>query len=45
MLILQAQQSLAATNAGRPNAGVCPRKGKTHDGRTKPHTWVINRKF
>ncbi len=34
-----------ATNAGRPMPGVCPRKGKTRDGRTKPHTWVINRKF
>ena len=30
-----------ATNAGRPMPGVCPRKGKTRDGRTKPHTRVI----
>ena len=34
-----------ATNAGRPMPGVCTRKGKTRDGRTKPHTWVIQRKF
>ncbi len=32
-------------NLGRPSPGVCPRKGKTADGRTKPHSWVVNRKF
>lgn len=30
---------------GRPEPGQCPRKGKTADGRSKPHTWVINRKI
>lgn len=30
---------------GRPNPGNCPRKGKTKDGKPKPHTWVINRKI
>lgn len=25
---------------GRPYPGECPRKGKTRDGRPKPHTWV-----
>ena len=28
---------------GRPDPGNCPRKGKTKDGRPKPHTWVKNR--
>jgi len=32
-------------STGRPEPGTCPRKGKTKDGRTKPHSWVINRKF
>ena len=32
-----------SASAGRPNPGVCLRKGKTRDGRTKPHTWVKNR--
>lgn len=31
--------------SGRPMPGVCPRKGKTRDGRTQPHTWVINRRY
>lgn len=30
---------------GRPEPGVCTRKGKTKDGQTKPHSWVINRKW
>ena len=30
---------------GRPEPGQCPKKGKTRDGKMKPHTWVINRKF
>lgn len=30
---------------GRPEPGQCPRKGKTRDGKMKPHTWTINRKF
>ena len=29
--------------AGRPTPGTCPRKGKTRDGRTKPHSWVKSR--
>lgn len=24
----------------RPQPGTCSRKGKTKDGRTKPHSWV-----
>lgn len=31
--------------AGRPEPGQCPKKGKTNDGKLKPHTWVINRKI
>lgn len=34
-----------SATAGRPDPGTCPRKGKTKDGRTKPHSWVINRKW
>lgn len=30
---------------GRPAPGSCPRKPKTRDGKTKPHTWVVNKKF
>ena len=30
---------------GRPMPGNCPKKGKTRDGKTKPHSWVINRRF
>lgn len=33
------------TTMGRPEPGICSRKGKTKDGRTKPHTWVISRRF
>lgn len=29
--------------SGRPAPGVCYRKGKTKDGRTKPHSWVRSR--
>lgn len=32
-----------ASAIGRPSPGTCPRKGKTKDGRTKPHTWVVTR--
>lgn len=31
--------------AGRPDPGTCPRKGKTKDGRTYPHTWRISRRI
>ena len=24
----------------RPNPGFCPRKQKTRDGKSKPHSWV-----
>ena len=34
----------SATN-GRPAPGQCTRKPKGKDGKMKPHTWVINRKF
>ena len=30
---------------GKPSPGTCSRRGRTRDGRTKPHVWVINRKF
>lgn len=30
---------------GRPQPGICPRKGKTSDGKPKPHSWRVNRKF
>ena len=36
---------MRTTRVGRPEPGQCPRKGKTADGRPKPHTWVINRKL
>lgn len=32
-----------AITAGRPTPGTCLRKGKTKDGRLKPHTWVKSR--
>lgn len=31
--------------SGRPSPGTCPRKPKSRDGQSKPHTWVINKKF
>lgn len=34
-----------AANAGRPMPGTCSKKGKTRDGKSKPHSWVVNRKF
>ncbi len=34
---------IRSVNAGRPSPGTCLRKGKTKDGRTKPHTWVKSR--
>jgi hypothetical protein len=27
-------------NATRPQPGICVKKGKTRDGKTKPHSWV-----
>lgn len=30
---------------GKPQPGICHRKGKTSDGKSKPHTWIINRKI
>ena len=35
--------STRSATAGKPSPGTCIRKGKTKDGRTKPHTWVKNR--
>lgn len=32
-------------NSGRPDPGECDRKPRTKDGKKKPHTWVINRKY
>lgn len=31
--------------SGRPEPGYCPRKPKDKDGRMKPHTWRVNRKW
>lgn len=39
------QRIRKSSTQGRPNPGACPKKGKTRDGRTQPHTWIINRKF
>lgn len=36
---------LIAENHGRPEPGACTRKGKTADGRTKPHSWRINKRI
>lgn len=30
---------------GRPAPGTCPRKGKTPDGKMKPHSWRISKKY
>lgn len=38
-------RQVKSTGSGRPAPGTCARKGKTRDGRTKPHTWVIDKKF
>lgn len=34
-----------SVSAGRPNPGNCTRKPKTKDGKYKPHSWVINKKW
>ena len=34
-----------SVNSGRPAPGNCPRKPKFKDGKYKPHTWVINKKY
>ena len=36
-------KKLKGLNMGRPEPGACPRKGKTADGRPKPHSWRRNR--
>lgn len=33
------------STAGRPFPGSCPRREKTRDGKAKPHSWVVNRRF
>ena len=38
-------KSTRSASAGRPMPGNCARKPKDSNGRPKPHTWVINRKF
>ena len=38
-------RTVRSATSGRPVPGVCNKKGKTKDGRTKPHTWVVNKKF
>jgi hypothetical protein len=30
---------------GKPTPGICSRRGKTNAGISKPHVWVVNRKF
>lgn len=30
---------------GRPLPGICTKKGKTSDGRTRPHSWRVNLKY
>ena len=37
------QKKIRTEGLGRPEPGVCLRKGKTADGRTRPHTWRRNR--
>ena len=32
-------------NTGRPDPGFCSRRGKSSTGLSKPHVWVINRKY
>lgn len=32
-------------NLGRPDPGSCPRKPKNPSGKSRPHTWVVNRKW
>lgn len=34
-----------AASSGRPAPGSCPRKPKMRNGQSKPHTWVINRRY
>lgn len=34
-----------SATSGKPLPGICLRKGKTSDGKGKPHTWVVNRKY
>ena len=36
-------KKIISENLGRPAPGTCLRKGKTPDGRTRPHTWRRNR--
>ena len=38
-------KQIRSVNQGRPSPGSCPRKPKTKTGASKPHTWVINRRF
>ena len=30
---------------GRPMPGICTAKGKTRDGRSKPHSWRVDLRF
>ena len=34
-----------AASSSRPASGSCPRKPKMRNGQSKPHTWVINRRY
>lgn len=38
------RKEIRAATGGRPLPGACPRKGKTAEGKPKPHTWAVNRK-
>jgi hypothetical protein len=37
--------STATGESFRPNPGFCSKKGKTKDGKYKPHTWKKVKKF
>lgn len=39
------QKTVTFISNGRPFPGRCPRKPKDSEGKMKPHTWTINRKF
>lgn len=39
------QKTTRSATMGRPQPGSCRRKARGADGKPKPHSWVINRKF
>ena len=32
-------------NMGKPMPGTCPKRAKTRDGKSMPHSWTVNRKY